>query len=112
MIRDEHPASRLEVGIDDAGGVGEDDGADAEFVKETDRGGDLFGAPAFVEMDTALGDSDLDSAELTEVEASGMSLDAAHGQPGDVRVVKRLRSLERIGKAAQSGTQDHTDRRS
>ena len=77
MIFKGHPFSGAHVGVQNSGGIGQNQGSDARSRHEANSAGDFLGGPAFIKMDASLGDDETFPREFPEKEAS---LVAWHGR--------------------------------
>ena len=94
-----------------AGGVGEDDGADAEGAEHAHGEGDLGGGVALVGMDAALHDEDGFAAQRAGDDAAGVAFDGGLGEVGDVGVGDEDGIGDGVGDCAQAGAEDDAEAR-
>ena len=86
MVGDGDEGALPEVGVDAAGGVGDDEGVAAEEAEDASGEGDLGERVALVGVDAALHDGDGDAVDGAEDEFAGVAFDGGEGEVGDFGV--------------------------
>src|SRR5580704_4282985 len=109
VIADDDEASLGEFFLDAAGGVGEDDGFDAEAGKNANGKGDVLRRVAFVEMDAALHASDFDAVDLADDELAGVADSGGAGEVRDFCVGDPRGAGELVSEGAEAGAEDERD---
>src|SRR5580700_3181988 len=109
VIADDDEASLGEFFFYAAGGVGEDDGFDAEAGKNANGKGDVLRRVAFVEMDAALHASDFDAVDLADDELAGVADSGGAGEVRDFCVGDPRGAGELVSEGAEAGAEDERD---
>ncbi len=96
VVADEHQVAGLVVGVQPAGGIGDDDRADAQRRHHADRQRDPVHRIALVEVGSSLQHEDGLSFQRADDQTTGMTGHCRHrpignvGRGDDVRVVYRI----------------------
>ena len=110
VVGDEHQVAGGVGGVDGAGGVGDDEGLDAEALHDADGQGDLGHGVAFVEVDAALHDEHGLVFEAADDELAGVAGDGGFGPVRQVAEGDAVGVADGVGKPAQAGAKDKGDR--
>ena len=103
--------ARLDLGTERASGISQDQDVAAERLQGARQDVDRGGGHALVQMDPALQTGDLDAAEATEHQPSGVALHARAQKAGQVGVVDRRGVLDRGRDPVQPGAENQADPR-
>ena len=109
MVGDGDEVALLVVGVDAAGGVGDDESLAAEEAEDAGGEGDLGEGVALVGVDAALHDGDGNSGDGAEDEVAGVALDGGAGEVGDLGVGDADGILDLGGEVAEAGAEDDAD---
>ena len=109
MIFQEHQVADSVVGIDAAGGIGQNHGVDAELFHDADGKGHRLHGVALVEVrPTLLGGDDM-ALEFADYQVSLVAVHRGGGPAGDFAIGDHSLGVQGIGQGTQSGTQDEPD---
>ena len=109
MVADDHEVAHVEVFVDAAGGVGQEQDLGAHETHQTGGQQDILNGIALVIVDAALHDDHLDLAEIAEDETAPVACDGGNGEAFDVVVVYGGHGLDLIGQSTQAGAEDQSD---
>ena len=110
MVFQQHQITDFVGRVDAAGGVGENDRADAEFFHDANRESDLRQAIALVEVSPPLLRGHHLPFQLANDQIALMAMNGGWRPARDFRVRHYGSVLQFVGQAAQTRTQDQTDR--
>ena len=107
MVGDEHQIAGLPLGVDTAGGVGDDELRAAQQGEHPHRIGDLFIAVTLVVVHPALHDGHVLALELTEDQLALVAGGGGSLEVGDVLIRDGNGVFHLVAQEAQTGAQDH-----
>jgi hypothetical protein len=102
VVLDQHKRALLVFQVDAAGGVGEDDGADAHASEDADREGDFLCGIAFVEVGASLHRGHGDVSYVANDHLAGVADGSRTGECGDLRVGNSRRVGEGVGEGSEA----------
>ncbi len=100
VVFDHHERALREIGVDAAGGVGEDDGANAHAPHDADGKGDVLHRIALIEVHAALHRGDGHVSHFADDEFSGVADGGRDGKVRDLFVFNARGAGELVGKSA------------
>jgi hypothetical protein len=111
VVRDEHEVAGLKGGVQSAGGIGHDQGADTQRLHDPDRENDLPGVVSFVQVKSSLENHGGMALKTPQEQSTPVAGNRRNRKMGDRAIVDGVVHGHGFKAAAESGAGQEADRR-